>query len=340
VSGVRRLYASAPGKLVVSGEYAVLAGAPAIVQAFDRRVRCRVEAGAQGDWSFQSQGVDAQATHRLAQLLHGPPPDAADPAWLAYWLLQALAASGVDTAPLPLHLQITIDSRACFHHGRKLGLGSSAAVCVALGASVARLAGGGAPLPLLVDAHRRAQGSHGSGLDIAAAWQGGTLTYRMAPDQSPLVAACTLPAEVGFACVFTGQSTATAPMLTRFAGWRAAGRPAALAALCDAAEAIVAALTSGAAFMAQLAAYVECLGALDRAASLGIYSTAHQRLHRLANQAGVVYKPCGAGGGDMGMAFALDADALADFIALAGRAGYTLPAMEPDRNGIELSTRG
>ena len=34
------IVASAPGKAVVSGEYAVLAGAPALIAALDRRVTC------------------------------------------------------------------------------------------------------------------------------------------------------------------------------------------------------------------------------------------------------------------------------------------------------------
>ena len=40
---------SAPGKVILSGEYAVLDGAPAVVMAVDRRARVSVSAGS-GDW--------------------------------------------------------------------------------------------------------------------------------------------------------------------------------------------------------------------------------------------------------------------------------------------------
>ena len=47
---------SAPGKLVVSGEYAVLTGAPALVAAVDRRVTCTLAPRHSGGWRFVSTG--------------------------------------------------------------------------------------------------------------------------------------------------------------------------------------------------------------------------------------------------------------------------------------------
>jgi phosphomevalonate kinase len=88
-----------------------------------------------------------------------------------------------------------------------------------------------------------------------------------------------------------------------------------------------------------LAAYVDCLAEFDRAAALGIFGAPHRQLTRLARHAGVLYKPSGAGGGDMGVAFALDSAALATFAASARAAGFSLPAMEPDQHGIEVITR-
>ena len=49
---------------------------------------------------------------------------------------------------------------------------------------------------------------------------------------------------------------------------------------------------------------------MDQTARLGIFSEPHERLHALANQAQVVYKPCGAGGGDIGIAVSDDPDQL------------------------------
>lgn len=51
---INQVESSAPGKLVLSGEYAVLAGAKALVAAVDRRVVCLVQRRNEGDWSFKS----------------------------------------------------------------------------------------------------------------------------------------------------------------------------------------------------------------------------------------------------------------------------------------------
>src|SRR5688572_12462729 len=121
----------APGKLVISGAYAVLRGAPAIVSAVDRRVAVDTERPA----SYRAPEVEAGL--RMLGGNRQPP----------FYDASALRS--------------TVD---------KLGLGSSAAICVAsLGAILAQ----DYPLldeqslremlyPIAREAHRRAQGG-GSG---------------------------------------------------------------------------------------------------------------------------------------------------------------------------------
>jgi len=89
--------------------------------------------------------------------------------------------------------------------------------------------------------------------------------------------------------------------------------------------------------VAALGAYVERLDALDQAAQLGIFTPAHRRLQRLAITAGVVYKPCGAGGGDIGAAFAADAAALEHFVDLARQDGFLPLALETASHGLEVT---
>ena len=93
---------TAPGKQVLTGEYAVLAGAPALAAAVDRQVMCRMTPANKGDWSFVSHGFEARATHRRDDL-----PDTG-PAALARFALTSL---DIDPRTLPAHLQIQIDSR-------------------------------------------------------------------------------------------------------------------------------------------------------------------------------------------------------------------------------------
>jgi phosphomevalonate kinase len=93
-------------------------------------------------------------------------------------------------------------------------------------------------------------------------------------------------------------------------------------------------------FMRQLRAYAVALRALDDTARLGIYSDAHRQLSDLGNDTGVVYKPCGAGGGDLGMAFANDAATIESFERAARAAGFRRLPVELDEHGITVGVEG
>lgn len=335
-----RIIVSAPAKIVVSGEYAVLAGAPALVQALNRRVVCRLQASpAPRDppqWRVESLGFTGASRHTKAALSAGTVP-ADDPAHLLSQVLRALHAHAIDTTALPAALALTIDSRACYQGRAKLGVGASAAVCVALTRALLTLRGASEAtqsLAVMQAAHRAAQGGRGSGLDVAAAYHGGLIRYR--GTRAPRIEAAALPTGLGTAFVFTGASTRTGAKLRDFATWRAADRTHTLDALCAAAESLARAIGDAPAFMAQLRRYVDCLAELDRAAALGIFSEPHRQLARIAESVGVIYKPCGAGGGDVGMAFAVEPAAVQAFQHEARRAGFQLPAMEPDQDGVRL----
>ena len=294
--------ASAPGKLVLAGEYAVLAGAPAIVAAMDRRVVCRVTVAERGHWQFVSRGFEARVTARPDALAAAP----GGPVALAHHALQAV---GIDAGELPPHLQIEIDSRQCYRHGAKLGLGSSAAALVALAWAFATLCGRTLALAPLIAAHRALQGGVGSGVDVAAAWHGGVVSFQRGGRAQP----ARRPAELHFAFAHAGWSTRTASLLARFETWRRAGEQPVLQRLVERAERVAAALDGQAeeGLFACLGRYADALQTLDEVANIGIFSPPHQQGRALAARHGVVYKPCGAGGGDMGIAIAEDAAALA-----------------------------
>ena len=92
---------SAPGKILLAGEYAVLHGAPAVVMAVERR--CHVVAGAQAIASTFLQGVHAQV----------------------------VATFGETSREAQRAAHLAVDSSALYEKQRKLGLGSSAAVTAA-----------------------------------------------------------------------------------------------------------------------------------------------------------------------------------------------------------------
>jgi phosphomevalonate kinase len=344
--------ATAPGKLVVSGEYAVLSGAPALVLAVERRMRVSMRPGGR-DWSIESVGFTGASRHGLAALAGGPDLKRDDPAAAVQHVLRAAIAHGHALDALPRDLEVAIDSSAGVEAGDKLGIGTSAAVCTALAAACLSLAGHGATdtLQVALAAHRDLQGGRGSGLDVAAAYYGGLIRFerlpvgassrsRMAGDRkrelAPTVARLGWPPGIAWLPVFTGVPAATADFIGRFERYCAGAVPVPLAQLVAAARAVVAALPDADAFMRELRAYTARLDALDQAAGLGIFGPHHARLRALA-PADVVYKPCGAGGGDLGIACAGDSAALDAFGAAAAAAGYTPLRMEIARHGVDVS---
>ena len=312
---------TAPGKQVLTGEYAVLAGAPALAAALDRRVMCRMTPANKGDWSFVSHGFEARATHRRDDL-----PDTG-PAALARFALTSL---DIDPRTLPAHLQIQIDSRPFYQGREKLGFGSSAACAVAVTAALAELAGTTVNLEHALATHRSFQRGAGSGVDVAASFCGGVIRYQDGRPQSTR-----LPSDVRHMFVFTGVGADTRALVQRFDAWRGQSSPPELRALVRSAIAVA---DSGTDFLDLLAEYIDALLALDRAARIGIFSAQHLRAASLAKEFGVLYKPCGAGG-DMGMGVSRDPNALAAYRGGIEREGFLVVPAEISRHGLQVRLR-
>ena len=326
--------ARAPGKLVVLGEYAVLDGAPALVLALDRFAEVRLDA---------SPDADCHLTTR--------PPQAAlrtfAPGEASGAKLLDLVIGGV--AP-PLAWRATIDSTAFFEGADKLGLGSSAAVlCAWAGAfaAFARAQGRRAPdpaLPELIGLHRAFQGGRGSGIDVAAAFTGGALSFRLLADSVPQVGSVRLPNSVGFAGIFAGRSASTPELVAHYRAWRQE-RPAQAAAmlrrLTEVAEAGCAAARGddAAAFMASLAEYGRGLQALGEAIGASIVTAEHRQIGEHARKFGVAYKVSGAGGGDLGLACAIDSGALAAFVQSVTDRGFRVIKVSPPKTGLNVEQR-
>ena len=336
MTGTAPTICSAPGKLVLLGEYAVLFGHPAVVAAVNRRARVELRPSDASRWQVDAPGyADAPAAFEIRDegVRWLDPADLEAGRWaLVEQVLAWLPSAGVDPAGIE-PASLVLDTRAFFHDGAgrqgKLGLGSSAALAVALAAALLRRGTAAAPsLEALLDLHRRFQGGRGSGVDLAASLHGGVLEYRLAGGDSTAVAeALTLPEDLHTAVVWSGRPASTARFLERLDRCLADGdRSAAdaLAALGGVAGEGIAHLRAGAVsrWLDDVDRFVVGLEALGEAAGLDILSEDHRELRRLALSAGVRYKPSGAGGGDVGVAFTDDPDAAAVFAGAAAGAGF------------------
>lgn len=339
------IVASAPGKLVLTGEYAVLEGAPAIVLALDRRARVTLRDHADAGFAIDAPELGLHAVRGwLDDQRHchwsGVDATTADRLALVASVLETMAPDG----GLP-GFHATLDTHMFFSTANgqyKLGLGSSAALTVALAGAVHARAGRGVPSAgHLLAAHRRVQGGRGSGLDIAASLTGGAIVYRLRAGQ-PQITPVAWPAGLLFACAWSGKAASTGVFLRQLAAWRErlpARYAALLHELAQCAEAAAVAFADGmvGTLLEAITAYAAGLARLGAASGLDIVSAEHRVLAAIAAACGVVYKTSGAGGGDIGIALSVDADRLWEFRQRVTQAGLQTLDVQLEPHGLQVN---
>lgn len=335
--------ASAPGKLVLLGEYAVLDGAPALVLAVNRRARVALTPAAGESWQIVSPTLGLEASLRTAHdgvEWRGAAPDGL--AWLASLFSQLPFASELPTC------RVELESNAFYldDQGRtKLGLGSSAALTVALLGALHALAQQPSPrLDECIAVHRAIQRGRGSGIDIAASLTGGLSRFALADGRAIRIAA-QLPDVLRWCCVFSGRPASTSKMLAKVAAWRER-EPAEYTRLSRELGTIssrgvdAVAESDAAAFLSSLHDYAQAVARFGEAGGVEIASPAHRAIGALAADCGAVYKSCGAGGGDVGVTFAMDDMPLQEFARRATRAGFPVIELDMDPRGLETNVVG
>jgi phosphomevalonate kinase len=296
---------SAPGKMMIAGEYAVLEGAEAVVAAVGRRAYARLGSGAQDTLSPEVAASRAAAEHRLGA---------------------AVGALSIDVSDLQ-------------QEGRKLGLGSSAAAAAAAAGVVFAAHGHDVTDPgvrelvlaAALEGHR-AVAPHGSGADVAAAVLGGFVRFRKLGDGVE-THALRWPEQLELVVVWTGTAVRTSDMLAQVRALsvrEAATYRERMRELAEQAEQLVSALIGG-----EVDAIVDCfhsygtaMGELGRAAGIGIIDDTCARIRGLAREQGGGAKPSGSGGGDIAIA-TFSSSASADvFRAHCADAGFEVLSLE------------
>ncbi|TAN06960.1 MAG: hypothetical protein EPN38_06590 [Rhodanobacteraceae bacterium] len=333
---------SAPGKLVLLGEYAVLDGAPALVLAVNRRANATLTPIPGDCFEIISPTLGMAARLRPgdgAAHRRGPAP----PAELA-WIATLLAHFG-PARTLPA-CRVELDSDAFYvdHAGArvKLGLGSSAALAVALLGALRALAQ--LPPPALAEAiamHRAIQGGRGSGIDIAASLAGGLTRFQLDAAGAAHATPASLPRGLHMCCVYSGRPASTRAMLAEVAAWRTHAPGAYtrhIRELATISSRGVDAVATGdaAAFLSSLSAYAQTLARFGHACGVDIASREHQTIGAIATDCGCVYKSCGAGGGDVGITFGVDNHRVQVFASRAARAGFRVIGLEADPRGLGM----
>jgi len=346
-SGRLTVVASAPGKLVLLGEYAVLEGAPATVAAVDRRARVRLRPAPDECYTVSSPTLEiTAATFRLHDgAVEWTRAVDAEQLGLVETVLQAL-----DEKPRPFHATLGT-GRFQYREGRrraKLGLGSSAALTVALAGALSRLNDTRPEperlLPRLLQAHGQFQSGRGSGLDLAAALYGGTIAYTLPGEgRQPEVESLALPDGLYMLHVWSGRSASTPRLLAALEDWRVQfpGRyrhnMRALAAIAETGARSIR-RNDATGLIEAVDEYARALAELGRASGLDIVSAEHGEIAALAQAEGASYKPSGAGGGDLGIAIAREPGRLANLRQRLTQHGFATIDLGLETAGLRTRT--
>lgn len=262
--------ARAPGKVVLSGAYAVLSGAPAIVTAVSRYVTADTEVPA------------PLLTEEVRAALR---PGEVAPGFDASALRQGSRKLGLGSSAAILVASLfALETRA-----------QPDADVAGLRQRV---------LGRALIAHRAAQGG-GSGVDVAASTIGGTLVYRIGGGK-PELSSVELPRSLCFE-VWTCPTSASTRELLGAVARLAVSAPEEhaqwLGAQSSAAEAAALSVTdgNGPGLLAALERQYRALQGLGRAAGVPIVTPELDELGPLAAAEGGVLLPAGAGGGDIAL---------------------------------------
>lgn len=285
-----RSTARAPGKVMLAGEYAVLEGAPAVVMAVDRYAR------AVADHESALSEKDGWLTPELDATLRRARTEG---------LIGATVSARVKPGSL-------------FDGERKLGLGSSAAMCVA-GLFAALRASGhddadegirARATQLALDGHREAQGG-GSGMDVYASALGSVFCTAISNGKATSIERLSWPSRAVWRVLWTGEPVSTKAFVARVKELASSARDehrALIARIREASESFVRALqTNDAGVLVSIVReHGAAMDALGARAGVAIVTDAMRALMNRASELGCAVKPSGAGGGDIVLAVSDD----------------------------------
>ncbi len=294
----------APGKLLLSGAYAVLEGAPALVVAVDRH--------AVADGERRALRATPEVLAALAADL-APEVDASA-------LRQGDFKLGLGSSAAILVASLGV---ACARRGEDL---RTREVRDAIFAEARR-------------AHARVQDG-GSGVDVAASVHGGAVEYALAVDGTARIEATRVPSRVILEVFWCGAPATTTGMRARVSQLRrrdASTYRARMRAIAEASSAAIASAKAddSASFVAAARAGAGALLALGRDADAPIIPPELSGLAPLAESEGGAFLPSGAGGGDVFVHVGMSG-ASPRFSAAALAARMTLVPMHIDLEGVRV----
>ena len=279
---------SAPGKLFLLGEYAVLEGGPALLVPVTQQAKVAVEPGTGAVTSI------SDSTKTLSSL------DAINEWSLLSAIQQVLGKE------ILKEQNFTLDTSEFFVENQKLGLGSSAALTVALVKACKPGLTNLDVYKLADECHRVFQDGVGSGADIALSAMGQPIQFSRSSGPTPI----SLPSDLHMLAIWTGRSASTTQLVGSMQDYRKrdpAEYKKHMTDLIDVANGCIQAVSDqdSRQILARIEQYDSHLQHLSSDSSVNFYNQLHEDMRKKVK---LTYKPSGAGGGDFGIAYSTDID--------------------------------
>jgi len=350
---------TAPGKLILIGEYAVLEGAPALVMSVNRHARVGFIPSEGPDFTLQSPTFQMTDIHFQisieGKIVFTTKTDSENVKKLNFfiktieYLLQREKFNG-KLSPL----EIILDTQEFYlpEQNQKLGLGSSAALTVALvqgllvqlNANDIRITDPLKLFRLAEDIHYTAQGKKGSGIDIAASCFGGIIHFQKQPTQdlpSFKFSSVDLPENLIILPVWTGISASTTELVSKVNEFQKNDSHRYHKIMQNLTD--LSYLACQKFSNKETQSYLDCcyeyyqlLKELGKISQANIISDIHQELRTIADVSGAFYKPSGAGGGDIGLVLTDSQEVEQRVSDNLLRSGFQILKLSPSLSGSEV----
>lgn len=345
------IIAKAPGKLVLIGEYAVLEGAPALVTSVNRYACITIRRLVKTPNILHSPTLN---------MLHIPfqindngkidfpqslTPDMSKKIKFFINIMEFLLKGSIAFKNLPaVEISINTDDFYLKDTGEKLGIGSSAALTVAL---VYGFIHEFSSMPSIKtellyeissNLHYKIQRSMGSGIDIAASSFGGILEFRRIDEYQAEVQKRKKPKNFFIIPIWSGYSTSTTSMINKVRMFKKA-QPILYSDIMQKLyhisqkACIVFKKEKISEFLELSDDYFSHLKILGDESRADIISDTHMKIAGFVKSAGATYKISGAGGGDIGIALTDSAEISDKVIKAVLNEGFHVLNFNFDQSG-------
>ena len=301
-----KVEASAPGKIFLSGEYLAIEGSLATVLPTIQRAKIIIEESKSSTNILYSLPLDKSFAFDVN--------DSFDIEWLddnpmdmGLFIEKAIVLMQIK----PTTTRFTIDTTDFYFQRRKIGIGSSSAISSALIKAINKYFDIKQTHEMIIDSalnlHNSKQDSLGSGLDvIASSLDSGLIECDIKKARRGKWTKLEWPSDLLIKGVITSDESNTKEMIKKYLKGHAKNKEFFLALKIDADQILEELSLSwqskdSESILALMKQYNILMQQLDEKYHLGIYTEEHKALANITTKLGLIYKPSGAGGGDLGL---------------------------------------